>query len=86
MSFWEKKMPDYIYNLNYESLIEDKNSEIKNLIKFCNLNWQDGCLDHTNNKTAIKTVSVSQAREAIYKSSVNLSSSYEPYLNFLRKL
>jgi len=86
MTFWEKKMPGYIYNLKYESLIEDKNSEIKNLIKFCKLEWQNGCLDHTNNKTAIKTVSVSQAREAIYKSSVNLSSSYEPYLNFLRKL
>ena len=86
MSFWEKKVPNHVYNLNYEALTENKEFEIKKLIKFCNLNWEDSCLDHTNNKTAIKTVSVSQAREAIYKSSVDLSLSYEKYLNFLKNL
>ena len=86
MSFWEKKIPNYVYNLNYEDLTENKEFEIKRLIKFCNLNWENNCLDHTNNKTAIKTVSVSQAREAIYKNSVNLNLSYEKYLGFLKNL
>ena len=36
-------------------------------INFCNLDWEDNCLDHTKNKTGIKTVSIAQARTLIQK-------------------
>ena len=37
------------------------------LIKFCNLDWEDNCIDHTKNKTGIKTVSLAQARNLFIK-------------------
>jgi hypothetical protein len=35
---------------------------------------------HKNNKTPIKTVSISQARKLVYNSSVNSNENYENYL------
>ena len=86
MKFWHNKIPDYIYDCEYEKLVNNKSDETKKLIDFCNLKWEENCLDHTQNKTGIKTVSISQAREPIYKSSINLNKLYIKNLKFLDQI
>lgn len=86
MTFWHSKMPNYIYDCYYENLVSNPIEETKKLINFCNLEWEDSCLDHTKNKTGIKTVSIEQARKPIHKNSVNLNESYLKYLDFLNQI
>ena len=86
MSFWNNKFKDKIYNLSYEDLINNKDAQIKLLIKFCGLDWDPNCLEFHKNTKTIKTVSFAQARKPIYKSSVNLSSKYLKYLNKLKSV
>ena len=86
MNFWNDKLPNQIYNCEYENLVNNQLDETKKMINFCNLDWQDNCIDHTKNDTGIKTVSISQARKPIYKSSIKLSDNYLDYLNFLKKI
>jgi len=82
MDFWKSKLGDQIYEIKYEKLVSDKENEIKKLIKFCELDWDPVCLEHhKSKKTPIKTVSISQARKPVYKSSVNSNSNYETYLS-----
>jgi tetratricopeptide (TPR) repeat protein len=84
MNFWNKKLPDSIYNANYEKIVEDKENEIKKLIKFCDLDWDPACLNHhKNTKTPISTVSVAQARKPIYNSSLNSNSKYSNNLTLM---
>tara|TARA_Y100000590_G_scaffold27221_1_gene30537 strand:- start:1998 stop:3545 length:1548 start_codon:yes stop_codon:yes gene_type:complete len=85
MKFWEKYFSNNIYNLNYENLVNNSETEIKNLIKFCELNWDPNCLKHYENKRMIKTVSFNQARKPIYKSAIKSSNVYEKYLDKLVK-
>ena len=86
MNFWNKKFPNAIYDAEYEKIIEDPENEIKNMIKFCNLDWEEDCLQFYNNKTPIKTLSTAQARKPIYKSSKNSFEKFAPYLSDLNKL
>ena len=86
MSFWNNKFKDKIYNLNYEDLIKNPESQIKLLIKFCDLNWDPRCLEFHKNKKTIKTVSFVQARKPIYSSSVNASNKYSSYLDKLKSI
>ena len=86
MKFWHHKLPNYIYDCKYENLINDQENETKKLIKFCNLNWDEKCIDFTKNSTGIKTISLSQARKPIYKDSVNLSDLYKDSLGFLNNI
>ena len=50
---------------------------IRNLIKKCDLVWNDKCLKFYNNDRAIKTASDSQARKKIYKTSINSWRNFE---------
>jgi tetratricopeptide (TPR) repeat protein len=86
MDFWEEKLPNQIYHLEYENLIRNKIPETKKIINFCNLDWEEQCVDHTKNNTGIKTVSISQARKPIYSSSINLSEKYSEYFPFLEEI
>jgi len=81
MQFWKKKIPNFIFDLEYESLVKNKDVEIKKILEFCELEIDEKCFDHQkNSKTPIKTVSISQARQPIYSSSVNLNSKYDKFL------
>ena len=83
MNFWDKKYSKEIYNISYEKLISNNNEEIKKLIKFCELDWEENCLSFHKNKTPIKTMSTAQARKPIYKSSLNAFDKYKKYLTIL---
>ena len=81
MNYWKKKLPEFIYEAKYESIITNSEDEIRKLINFCDLEWNSDCLNfHKKKKTSIQTVSVAQARQPIYNSSVNSSSEYSEYL------
>lgn len=81
ISFWRSKFTKDIYNLNYENLIKNSEIEIKKLISFCELDWDNNCLNHTQNNSAINTASNYQARKPIYNSSINSYKMYEKYLH-----
>ena len=80
MEHWNSVLPNFIFNIQYENLIYNTEIEIRNLIKFCSLNWSDKCLKFYENKRPIKTASSTQARSKIYKSSINSWKDYEKYL------
>jgi tetratricopeptide (TPR) repeat protein len=80
MDFWEKKIPGFIYQARYESIVKNQEEESRRMIKFCELDWDPNCLNfYKNNKTPIKTASIVQARKPIYKSSLLLSDKYSKY-------
>ena len=83
MNFWLDLFPGDIYDAKYEKIIDNSQCEIKELIKFCELTWEDSCLQFHKNKTPIKTMSTAQARQPIYKSSI---SSYKKFSSFLEDL
>ena len=83
INFWKKTFENDIFTIKYENLIEDSEFQIKNMIKYCDLEWDPDCLNHNLNKSAIKTASIVQARKPIYKSSINLNQNYDKYLRQL---
>ena len=81
MKFWNQQYKNKIYNLSYETLVSNSQNEIKKILNYCDLEWDDNCLQHHKNfKTPIATVSLTEARRPIYKSSVNFSKNYSDYL------
>ena len=83
MNFWTQNDSKNILNVKYENLIEKNEHEIRNIINFCSLEWDEKCLEFHKNKSPIKTMSTSQARKPIYKSSINPFEKFKKYLNIL---
>lgn len=71
INYWQEKLPNFIYNVKYENIVDNTENEIKKLLNFCNLEWDENCLKFYNNKSTIKTLSVNQARKKIYSSSID---------------
>ena len=81
MKYWTNFLPDFIYDIKYENLISNTETEIQNLLSNCDLDWSNDCLNFYNNKKPIKTASDFQARSKIYNSSIDSWKNYEKYLN-----
>ncbi len=79
--FWKELLKDELYTIEYEALINDTHKQIKDLINFCDLDWDENCLKHYNNKSPVTTASINQVRKPIYSSSINLFKKYSSYLD-----
>ena len=87
MKYWSNLLPNFITTIKYEKIVENPEKEIRNLIKVCNLSWEDKCLKFYDNKRPIKTASNIQARKKIYKSAIDSWKNYESYLkDFFSKI
>jgi len=69
MLHWQKVLPNSIYPVAYEDVIDNTEEQAKALIEYCELNWQRQCIEFNNNKAPSTTASASQVRQDIYKSS-----------------
>ncbi len=80
MEFWEEKLDNKIYHLDYELLTASQESETKKLIKHLNLKWEKECLSPQNNKRAVTTASNSQIRKKVYQGSSEKWKKFKPFL------
>jgi len=89
IEFWKQLLPDFIYDISYEKLVENQEPESRKLLNFCNLDWDKNCLTFYKNKRGIVTASFAQARKPIYKNSVKSWQKYKgellPLFNTLEK-
>ena len=85
MQFWKKDYENDVYDVSYESLVKNSKEEIENLLKFCELEWDEKCLKHEKNTRSIKTASATQARKPIYQSAIKSSDKYKEYLSEVLK-
>ena len=81
IKFWKNILPNFIYDISYENLINNTESETKMLLKYCNLSWDKNCLSFYNNKRPVKTASDTQVRNKIYKTSIDSWKNYQDHLN-----
>ena len=80
MAFWHQKFPDKIYDLCYEDLTTNQEEETRNLLKYCELEWDENCLNFHLTKRAVKTTSAFQVRQKMYQGSSEAWRKYEEYL------
>ena len=80
MEHWHKLFPGRIYDLDYKRLTEEPETVIREILEFCGLPWEDKVLEFYKTKRPVKTASIKQVRQGIYKSSVEKWRRYEKFL------
>lgn len=81
MDFWTTRLSERIYNLDYELLTVNQESETRQLINYLGLEWDDNCLSPENNTRNIATASNLQVRKKVYQGSSEQWKKYESFLN-----
>ena len=71
MSEWKILFPESIYELQYEQLVNDCDTQIDTLLSFCGLPSERSCFEFYNNPQASQTASATQVRQPIHSRSTN---------------
>ncbi|MFT5710354.1 MAG: tetratricopeptide (TPR) repeat protein [Halioglobus sp.] len=83
MDHWHSVMPGRVLDVNYANVVSDLESQVRRLLDYCELPFEDACLRFHETERAVKTASSEQVRQPIYSSSVNLWRRYEQDLGEL---
>lgn len=84
MAHFDEVLPGRIHRLIYEQLIEDPEKEVRRLLAYLGLAYEEQCLRFYETEQAILTTSVEQARRPIYRSGLGNSRRFDPWLEPLR--
>ena len=85
MDFWHELYPNQIYDMCYEDLTINQEEETRKLLEYCELDWDENCLNFHTNKRAVKTISTLQVRQKMYQGSSEAWKKYEVHLKPLIK-
>jgi tetratricopeptide (TPR) repeat protein len=83
MDHWQEVLPSPIHHVDYEETVADTETVARRLIAACGLEWEPGCLEFYRHDRPVRTASVTQVRQPVYKRSVARWKNYEPSLGEL---
>jgi tetratricopeptide (TPR) repeat protein len=87
MAHWRRILPpDRFLEVDYEELIARTEEVGRRMAAFIGLDWDDACLRPECNRRPVKTASMWQARQPVYRTSVERWRRYEPWLGEFRQL
>ena len=81
MAHWRALLPaDTFIDIDYEAVVDDLEGEARRLIAFLGLPWDAACLSFHRNRRVVRTASVNQVRQPIYRTSTGRWRAYARYL------
>ncbi|MEJ6788759.1 sulfotransferase [Brevundimonas sp. BR2-1] len=83
MAHWKRLYPD-ILDLNYDAMVVEPRPAIEGLLAYLGLEWEEGVLDFHRNETGVRTASVWQVREPLYRRASGRWRNYARHLEGVR--
>jgi tetratricopeptide (TPR) repeat protein len=90
MAHWKNVLPpEKTLDVHYEDMVENFDQQVKRILDFCGLNWEDELTEFYKHKRMVKTASTAQVLQPIYKGSVEKWKRYEselqPFINLVKE-
>lgn len=84
MAHWREVLPpDRMLEVDYEEVVADLEGQARRIVTHCGLEWDDACLEFHKTERAVRTSSVAQVRQPIYRTSIGR---WRPYAHLLGPL
>ena len=83
VNHFHEVLPGFVIDVHYEQVVADLETQVRRILDFCGLPFEEACLRFHETERAVKTASSEQVRRPIYASSVNLWRNYETHLDEL---
>jgi hypothetical protein len=83
MAHWQAVLPRPLHEVCYERLVDDFEPEARRLVAACGLEWEPACLEFHQTTRPVRTASVTQVRQPLYRQALARWKHYEPHLGTL---
>jgi tetratricopeptide (TPR) repeat protein len=84
MAHYDDALPGRIHRVVYESMVDDTEAEVRRLLDYCGLPFEEQCLRFFENERPVRTASSEQVRQPIYREGIDHWRNYEPWLGALK--
>jgi hypothetical protein len=81
MKYWQEVLPGKVLDVHYEETVDDLESQVRRILDFCGLPFEQSCLDFHQTERAVKTASSEQVRQPIYTGALGTWRRYDKYLD-----
>jgi tetratricopeptide (TPR) repeat protein len=85
MAHVDRVLPGRVHRVFYESMIEDTEAQVRRLLEYCALPFEERCLRFYENERAVRTASSEQVRRPIFREGMDRWRHYEPWLGPLKQ-
>jgi hypothetical protein len=85
MAHVDAVLPGRVHRVHYESMVADTETEVRRLLDYLQLPFEEACLRFHENERAVRTPSAEQVRQPIYRESLEQWRNYAPWLDPLEK-
>ncbi len=80
MSHFDRLLPGRVCRVIYEAVIEDPEAQVRRVLDYCGLPFDERCLRFYENDRAVRTASAEQVRQPIFRSGLDQWRHFEPWL------
>ena len=84
MDHWDAVMPGSVLRVMHEHVVDDLENQVRRILDFCGLPFEQSCLEFHKTERAVKTPSSEQVRQPIYRSGLDYWRNYEAWLDPLK--
>ena len=84
MDHWDDVLPGRVLRVQYEDMVADSETQIRRLLDYCELSFEDQCLRFYETDRAIRTPSAEQVRQPIYTGGLEQWRNFESHLTPLK--
>ena len=84
MDHWDKVLPGFVLRVQHEEVVEDLDKQVRRLLDFCELPFEEDCLNFHKTERSVRTPSAEQVRQPIYRSGLDQWRNFEQFLNPLK--
>lgn len=85
MAHWDRVFPGKVLKVNYEDVVSDLETQVRRLLDFCELPFEDSCLRYYETDRSVRTASSEQVRQPIFRSGVDQWRRFEGHLGPLKR-
>lgn len=85
MAHFDAVLPGRVHRVIYERMVEDTEAEVRRLLDYCGLPFEEGCLRFFENERPVRTASSEQVRKPIYREGIDHWRHFEPWLGPLKE-
>ena len=86
MEHWERVLPGKILRVQHEDVVADLEGQVRRLLDYCGLPFEQACVDFHNTERSVRTPSSEQVRQPIFTTSLEAHKPFEPWLGPLQQM
>ena len=85
MDHLDRAQPGKVHRVIHERLVEDPEREVRALLDYCGLDWEDACLRFHETKRPVRTASSEQVRQPLSRAGFDRWKPFEQWLGPLKQ-